>query len=43
VRLAAADLNQSAPMTPGEEGLRDIRVLEAILRAASSGKEVENG
>jgi len=30
-------------MTPGEEGLRDIRVLEAVMRAASSGKEVEIG
>jgi len=40
---AQAILNGSAPLTPGEEGLRDIRVLEAILRAASSGKEVEIG
>jgi glucose-fructose oxidoreductase len=40
---AQAILNQNAPMTPGEEGLRDIRVLEAVMRAASSGKEVEIG
>ena len=40
---AQAILTQGAPMTPGEEGLRDIRVIEAIQLAARSGKEVEIG
>jgi glucose-fructose oxidoreductase len=37
----ALSIMQKKPMlVPGEEGLRDIRVVEAIYRAASSGKRV---
>ena len=34
-----AEAGQHA-LVPGEEGLRDIRVVEAIYRAAASGKQV---
>jgi glucose-fructose oxidoreductase len=37
---ALAILERRAPMTPGEEGQRDIRILEAIIAAAQSGSEV---
>ena len=29
------------PLTPGEEGLRDLRVIEAIYEAARAGKPVK--
>jgi glucose-fructose oxidoreductase len=33
---------QNKPMlVPGEEGLRDIRVVEAIYKSAGSGKAVK--
>ena len=38
---AQAILAQGAPKTPGEVGLRDIRVIEAIIKAAKSGAPVE--
>ena len=34
---ALAILNKTKPLVPGEEGLRDIRVVEAIFRSAESG------
>jgi glucose-fructose oxidoreductase len=37
---AQAILTGSAPKTPGEEGLRDIRLVNAIINAAHSGKSV---
>ena len=38
--MCAAVRENRAPRTPGEEGLRDVRILEAIYRAADSGEEV---
>jgi glucose-fructose oxidoreductase len=38
---AQAILAQGAPKAPGEVGLRDIRVIEAIIKAAKSGAPVE--
>lgn len=36
-------LNNRKPIPSGEEGLADIRVLEAIVKAASTGKSVQLG
>jgi glucose-fructose oxidoreductase len=37
----ALSIMQNKPMlVPGEEGLRDIRIVEAIYKSASSGKPV---
>ena len=37
----ALAIMQGKPMfVPGEEGLRDIRIVEAIYKSAASGKEV---
>ena len=37
----ALSIMQSKPMlVPGEEGLRDIRIVEAIYRSAATGKAV---
>jgi glucose-fructose oxidoreductase len=38
---AEALLNNKPLLVPGEEGLRDIRVVEAIYAAAKSGKQVK--
>ena len=38
--MCAAVRENREPRTPGEEGLRDVRILEAIYRAADTGKEV---
>ena len=39
---ALAILNETSPLVPGEEGLKDIRVLEAIFKSAANGsKRVE--
>jgi glucose-fructose oxidoreductase len=38
---AQAILAQSAPKTPGEIGLRDVRVIEAIIQAAKTGAPVD--
>ncbi len=35
--MALSVKERRAPKTPGEEGLRDVRILEAIYRAAESG------
>ncbi len=40
---ALAILNDTPVMVPGEEGLRDIRVVEAIYRSAKLGKRVTLG
>lgn len=37
---AQAILEQRAPKTPGEEGLRDIHVLNAIIEAARRNQSV---
>lgn len=34
-------LNDQPTMVPGEMGLRDVRVLEAIYEAARTGKKVQ--
>jgi glucose-fructose oxidoreductase len=36
---ALAILQKNPPLVPGEEGLRDIRIVEAIMRSASKGGE----
>lgn len=38
---AAAIMNKKPMLVPGEEGLRDIKIVEAIYAAAKSGKEVK--
>lgn len=38
--MAAAVQEDREPQTPGEEGLRDVRILEAIYRAAETGEAV---
>ncbi|MFB0944637.1 MAG: Gfo/Idh/MocA family oxidoreductase [Spirosomataceae bacterium] len=38
---ALSILNNKPILTPGEEGLRDIRVVEAIYKAAASGKSIK--
>ena len=37
---ALAIIENKAPLVPGEEGLRDIRIVEAILKSAKKGKRV---
>ena len=37
---AAAIIKRQPVMVPGEEGLKDIRVVEAIYRSAKEGKRV---
>jgi predicted dehydrogenase len=34
-------LKDQTPRTPGEEGLRDIRIITAIYEAARTGKTVK--
>ncbi|WP_198664798.1 Gfo/Idh/MocA family protein [Lewinella sp. IMCC34191] len=41
--MAASVIENREPKTPGEEGLRDVRIMQAIYRAADSGEEVELG
>lgn len=38
--MALSARENRAPKTPGEEGLRDVRILEAIYRAADTGEAV---
>lgn len=40
---AAAIMNNKPVLAPGEEGLRDIKIVEAIYAAARSGREVKIG
>lgn len=37
---ALAIINDTAVLVPGEEGLKDIRLVEAIYKAAQSGKTI---
>ena len=39
--LAACIQNDTEPMTPGEEGLKDMRVIAAIYEAAKTGRTVK--
>jgi predicted dehydrogenase len=36
-------MNDREPLTPGEEGLKDLKVIEAIYESARTGKTVELG
>lgn len=38
---ALAIINETAPLVPGEEGLADIRVVEAIFRSAREGRIIK--
>ncbi|UVF20968.1 Gfo/Idh/MocA family oxidoreductase [Microvirga terrae] len=38
--MAKAVLEKREPKTPGEEGLRDIRIMQAVYRAAQEGRPV---
>jgi predicted dehydrogenase len=38
--FANAVRNDTPPRTPGEEGLKDLIVIEAIYKAAESGRSV---
>ena len=38
--MALAARENRTPKTPGEEGLRDVKIMQAIYRAAESGDEV---
>lgn len=40
---ALSILENKEPLVPGEEGLRDIRVVEAVYRSAAEGKRVSIG
>src|SRR5690606_32548556 len=40
---ALAILNNTEVMVPGSDGLADIRVVEAVLKAVESGKQVKIG
>lgn len=41
--FALAVLNDKQPLASGEEGLKDIRLIEAILRSAETGKRIKLG
>ncbi|WP_116127684.1 Gfo/Idh/MocA family protein [Lewinella sp. IMCC34183] len=41
--MAACVREDREPKTPGAEGLRDVKIMEAIYRAAESGEEVSIG
>ncbi|AKT44138.1 Gfo/Idh/MocA family protein [Chondromyces crocatus] len=41
--FSLAVMNDTAPLTPGEEGLADVRVIKAIEEAARSGRTVKIG
>ena len=38
--FAGCILNNTQPLTPGEEGLKDLSVMMAIYEAARSGKTI---
>ena len=38
--LADCVLNNTQPLTPGEEGLKDMRIIAAIYEAARTGKPI---
>jgi glucose-fructose oxidoreductase len=37
---ALAIINKTKPIVPGEEGLKDIRIVEAIYKSVKSGKQI---
>jgi glucose-fructose oxidoreductase len=37
---ALSIINNKPMLVPGEEGLRDIRIVEAIYKSAATGKQV---
>ena len=39
--MSASVLNNTEPLTPGEEGLKDLKVMMAIYEAARTGKTVK--
>lgn len=39
--FAAAVINDKIPLASGEEGLKDLKLIEAILNASESGKKVK--
>jgi glucose-fructose oxidoreductase len=39
--LSDCVMSGRAPLTPGEEGLRDLRIIQAIYRSAESGQAVK--
>ena len=39
--MALAARENRPPKTPGAEGLRDVEIMEAIYRAAETGREVQ--
>jgi glucose-fructose oxidoreductase len=39
--LSECIMTDKEPLTPGEEGLRDLRIMMAIYEAAKSGKTVK--
>jgi glucose-fructose oxidoreductase len=39
--FAECVMNNTEPLTPGEEGLRDLRIMTAIYESATSGKTVK--
>ena len=41
--LAGCVLNGTEPLTPGEEGLKDLRVMMAVYEAARSGRTIALG
>jgi glucose-fructose oxidoreductase len=41
--LAECILNDTAPLTSGEEGLKDMRVITAIYEAARTGRTLQPG
>ena len=40
-RFPSAGMERKPPLTPGEEGLRDLKLMMAIYEAARSGKTVK--
>jgi predicted dehydrogenase len=34
-------MQNKQPLTPGEEGLRDLKIIEAVYESARSGKTVK--
>jgi predicted dehydrogenase len=39
--LSDCVMNNKEPLTPGEEGLRDLKIMMAIYEAARTGKTVK--
>jgi predicted dehydrogenase len=39
--MASCVTNNQQPHTPGEEGLQDMRIVEAIYKSAATGRSVK--